>query len=57
MNARKVLLVALLVALAAAPVRAQEDSLKWWWSPGLGLYASKINEARDLLLKIVRDPE
>jgi nitrous oxidase accessory protein NosD len=46
----KVLLLVLFIASIAAPAQAQDDSIHWWWSPGLGLYASSIDDAlaRDL---------
>lgn len=48
----KLLLTAAIIVLTAGHAWAQDDSLNWWWSPGLGLYASTINEAlaKDLSL-------
>ncbi len=46
--------IAIFLAFMAVPARAQ-DALRWFWSPGLAIYASSINESLNQDLKLGRD--
>jgi nitrous oxidase accessory protein NosD len=46
--------IILFLAFMAGPARAQ-DALRWFWSPGLAIYASSINESLNQDLKLGYD--
>ncbi len=50
MIVKRFLLTLSFLALTVAQVHAQDNSIQWWWSPGLGFYGANINDAlaRDL---------
>lgn len=52
MNRKNLFLAFSFLALTTASVHAQNNSIQWWWSSGLGFYAANINDtlAKDLNL-------